>query len=142
MVSRRQLLRMSMATAGHAAIFVWIGTQYQAEAQGNGNGGGRASGGGGNGGGNGKSGGSGRGGSGSQGSSRDTNSGQSSGGVDASRKDARDAKGSSYLTVQHRTGIQEIIQRGRYIMLDKRGRTIINRRASNADRLRLQSLID
>lgn len=151
---------MSMAAGGCAVMSGWAGTQYEAKAQGKGNGGGSGSAGGGgngngNGGGYGNSGGNGnesggrssnngdgRQGGGSPGSSRDKSSRQSYGGNAATKKDARDVTGSSSFAVQHRTGIREMIQQGRYIMLDKRGRTIINRRATNADRLRLRSLLD
>jgi hypothetical protein len=155
MVSRRQFIRMSMATACFAAALGWTGAQHQVKAQDVGKGGGSGSAGRGNSGATGNAGGSSNGsgdrgrsnggapeGSGSRGSSRDKGSPQSSGRVDGRPKDARDVNGSSSLTVQHRTGIKELIRRGRYIMLDKRGRTIINRKATNADRQRLLSLVD
>lgn len=165
MVARRHLIQMSLAAACHAAIFGWAGMQSEARAQGKGkedgggngegNGGGKGASGGGNGGGHGSSGKSGsdsgdRGqnkGGGSergrgQGKASDKSAPQPSRSLNAGKTNARDVKGSSPLAVQHRTGIQEIIKRGRYIMLDKRGRTIINRRATNADRQRLLSLIN
>lgn len=44
------------------------------------------------------------------------------------------------LEVVHRNGIAERIRRGRYEMKDSKGRTIINRAATNADRQRLVQL--
>jgi hypothetical protein len=45
------------------------------------------------------------------------------------------------LEVVHRNGILERISRGRYEMKDSRGRTIINRVATNADQRRLVQLV-
>lgn len=42
--------------------------------------------------------------------------------------------------VRHRNGLEESIVRGRYIMKDNKGRTIVNRRASRADSERLKAL--
>lgn len=42
--------------------------------------------------------------------------------------------------VRHRTGIEERIVHGRYIMKDNRGRIIVNRRASRADGARIEAL--
>ncbi|RVG59517.1 hypothetical protein [Sinorhizobium meliloti] len=50
--------------------------------------------------------------------------------------------GGSILRVRHRDGISEVIEGARYIMKDSRGRTIVNRRATSADRRRLLSFID
>jgi hypothetical protein len=94
--------------------------------RGGGNGGGR---GGGNGGGNG-GGGNGKGGG-------NSNSGRASGKATTSVEG-----GGSVLRVRHRDGISEVIEGARYIMKDSRGRTIVNRRATSADRKRLLSFID
>ncbi|WP_324764600.1 hypothetical protein SO078_20585 (plasmid) [Sinorhizobium meliloti] len=95
--------------------------------RGGGNGGGR---GGGNGGGNGGGGGNGKGGG-------NSNSGRASGRATTSVEG-----GGSILRVRHRDGISEVIEDARYIMKDSRGRTIVNRRATSADRRRLLSFID
>ena len=95
--------------------------------RGGGNGGGR---GGGNGGGNGGGGGNGKGGG-------NSNSGRASGRATTSVEG-----GGSILRVRHRDGISEVIEGARYIMKDSRGRTIVNRRATSADRKRLLSFID
>ena len=87
-------------------------------ANGNGNGGGK-----GNGSGDGKGSGSAKG-SASSGSSNLSGSGQKSGSA----------------VVRHGNGLEETIVRGRYIMKDSRGRTIVNRPASPADDQRLQTL--
>lgn len=42
--------------------------------------------------------------------------------------------------VRHPNGLEESIVRGRYIMKDSKGRTIVNRLASRADRERLEAL--
>ncbi|WP_457584389.1 hypothetical protein [Ensifer canadensis] len=49
--------------------------------------------------------------------------------------------GASGVGVRHADGMSEVIDGGRYIMKDARGRTIINRRATLADLKRIQSLI-
>ncbi|MGK9200981.1 hypothetical protein [Sinorhizobium meliloti] len=95
--------------------------------RGGGNGGGR---GGGNGGGNGGGGGNGKGGG-------NSNSGRASGRATTSVEG-----GGSILRVRHGDGISEVIEGARYIMKDSRGRTIVNRRATSADRKRLLSFID
>ncbi|RVJ23247.1 hypothetical protein CN184_12270, partial [Sinorhizobium medicae] len=87
--------------------------------------------GGGNGGGRGN--GNGRGG----GSGGNSNSGRASGKAATSVEG-----GGSILRVRHRDGISEVIEGARYIMKDSRGRTIVNRRATSADRRRLLSFID
>jgi hypothetical protein len=46
----------------------------------------------------------------------------------------------SQIEVKHRSGIAEETRGGRYIMRDRRGRTIINRAATTADKDRLRSL--
>jgi hypothetical protein len=45
------------------------------------------------------------------------------------------------LQVRHRRGLTEAIVTGRYIMRDARGRTIINREATAADRRRIERLL-
>jgi hypothetical protein len=101
---------------------------------GNGRGGGSSGGsGGGKGGGNsgGKGGGS------SKGSSS-----RSSGSIGSGAKETKVEEGGSVLRVRHVDGISEEIDDGRYIMKDSRGRTIVDRRATTADKRRLQSFID
>jgi hypothetical protein len=44
--------------------------------------------------------------------------------------------------VRHRSGIQEVLTRDRYTMRDRRGRTIISRPATGADRARFRSILD
>lgn len=47
------------------------------------------------------------------------------------------------LSVRHRNGIaEEVNSRGRYVMRDNRGRTIVDRRATKSDRDRLRSFFD
>jgi hypothetical protein len=46
------------------------------------------------------------------------------------------------VEVRHRSGIQEVLANGRYVMRDGRGRTIISRTATSADRARIQSMLD
>ena len=48
--------------------------------------------------------------------------------------------GTTAAVVKHRNGLEESVVRGRYIMKDNKGRIIVNRRASRADRQRLESL--
>lgn len=48
----------------------------------------------------------------------------------------------STIEVRHRVGIEERIRNGRYLMRDKRGRTIINRPVTNQDLDRLRSFLD
>jgi hypothetical protein len=45
------------------------------------------------------------------------------------------------MEVRHETGIEETLSNGRYVMRDRRGRTIINRAATPADAARLRSMI-
>lgn len=101
-------------------------------AKGGGSGGGR---GGGNGGGGGN--GNGRGGGSNGKGGGNSNSGRASGRAATSVEG-----GGSILRVRHRDGISEVIEGARYIMKDSRGRTIVNRRATSADRRRLLSFID
>ncbi len=47
------------------------------------------------------------------------------------------------ISVKHRSGIaEEVNNRGRYVMRDNRGRTIVNRAATSSDLDRLRSFID
>lgn len=113
---------------------------------GNGNGGGGGSGGGsGNGGSSGNSGGNGNSGSNGNSGGKGSNNGQSSGTGNAakSQTDVNDAanSGRGALTVRHRDGISESVQRGRYVMKDAKGRTIVNRDATTADEQRLRSFL-
>ncbi|ASY65228.1 glycine-rich cell wall protein (plasmid) [Sinorhizobium sojae CCBAU 05684] len=100
----------------------------------------------GNGGGSGNSGGNGRGGGNGGGSSKgrdnssESRSSGNSGG--SSARGASIGNRSSTLRVRHAQGISEEIRNGRYIMKDARGRTIVNRRATEDDQKRLLSFID
>ncbi|MQX23558.1 hypothetical protein GHJ84_21865 [Sinorhizobium meliloti] len=104
-------------------------------AKGGGSGGGR--GGGGGGGGRGGGNGNGRGGGSNGKGGGNSNSGRASGRAATSVEG-----GGSILRVRHRDGISEVIEGARYIMKDSRGRMIVNRRATSADRRRLLSFID
>jgi hypothetical protein len=42
------------------------------------------------------------------------------------------------LSVRHNDGISEVVRNGRYIMKDAKGRTIVNRRATLGDEIRLR----
>jgi hypothetical protein len=105
---------------------------------GNGRGGGSSGGsGGGKGGGNSGGNSGGKGGGSSKGSSS-----RSSGSIGSGAKETKVEEGGSVLRVRHVDGISEEIDDGRYIMKDSRGRTIVDRRATTADKRRLQSFID
>lgn len=92
----------------------------------NGNGGGNNNGGGsGNGGGNGNNGG------------KSETSGKSN--SQGARDKGVSSKGSAAsLSVRHDNGMSEVVRNGRYIMKDSKGRTIINRRATLGDEIRLR----
>ncbi len=101
----------------------------------NGNGGGNGGGGNGNGNGGGNGGGNGNGGGGNgKSGSSNSSSGKSSGVSATTRGDDN-----SSLEVLHVDGMSEEVKRGRYIMKDAKGRTIVNRRATFDDVKRLQS---
>ena len=145
MVSRRSFLLVSGKVIALAGLLSVGARASYAVAQGRGNdrGNGNSDG---NGKGNGNSGGNGGGGGNEAGGkSKDShgggNSDQSEGNANGNAG-GRSAKGLSSLGVRHRTGIVETISQGRYIMRDKWGRVIIDRRATTADRERLRSLID
>lgn len=159
MFSRRHFLRAAVGllgavrvvggVAGTSVLASPAGAQGRGNDRGGGNGGGK---GGGGGGGNGNSGGNGGGNGNGSGGGKDSG-GQSSGsGASGSSQSKGEVRGSergralsgtsSSFTVTHRTGIKETIMRGRYIMRDKWGRIIIDRKATTADRKRLRSLID
>ncbi|MGR9175476.1 hypothetical protein ACU8OR_07890 [Rhizobium leguminosarum] len=120
---------------------------------GNGNGGGNGnSGGNGNGGGNGNS----NGGGGSSNSSSSSNGsgngngGSSTGSTGSSSSSSGSSVGSGTkataasdgsIDVRHSNGITEVLQRGRYIMKDSKGRTIINRQATASDARRLSRFL-
>ena len=146
MLSRRQLLTTTLSSplaltairvACGAAALLSIETKAQGQ-QGGGNGGGN-SGGNGNGGGNGNdnAGGNGTG-------SANGNSGRSS---SSSSNSSTTGSGAfvggpeTSIGVRHRGGIEEELLNGRYVMRDGRGRTIINRSATSADRARLRSVV-
>jgi hypothetical protein len=61
--------------------------------------------------------------------------------VNARTGDRVSVTGSS-VEVRHRSGIQEVLTPDRYIMRDRRGRTIISRPANNSDRARFRSMTD
>ena len=91
----------------------------------------------GNGGGNNNGGGSGNGGG------KGNNGGKSETPGNSNSRGARDkgvtSKGSSAsLSVRHDDGMSEVVRNGRYIMKDSKGRTIINRRATFGDEIRLR----
>jgi hypothetical protein len=88
----------------------------------------------GNGGGNGNGNG---GGNGSQGGGKSETRGSSEGAKDHGATSKGSAVG---LSVRHGDGISEVVRNGRYIMRDSKGRTIVNRRATLADEIRLQYL--
>lgn len=163
MFSRRHLLAGSLSTTfalaatsarislGAVALLV---TDHTATAQqGGGNGGGKGGGnsggkGGGNGGGNGSGGGSrdgngngnGNGGNGKGGKSSSASS-RSPESLDPGTGGGRTASGNAIsIGVRHGSGIEEELANGRYVMRDNRGRTIINRAATAADRARIRSL--
>ncbi|MQU67875.1 hypothetical protein [Sinorhizobium meliloti] len=110
-------------------------------AKGGGSGGGRGGGGGGGGRGGGNGGGGGNG-NGRGGGSNGKGGGNSNSGRASGRAATSVEGGGSILRVRHREGISEVIEGARYIMKDSRGRTIVNRRATSADRRRLLSFID
>ncbi len=105
------------------------------------NGGGSGGGNGGNGGNSGGNSGGNGGGNGSGNGKGSANDSRSGGNSKASRasKDAVDDEGDSETGIRHKGGITEQVRKGRYIMKDARGRTIINRRATAADKQRMQT---
>ena len=116
MLTRRSaLLFMSRMAAIPLAAPLWA-PPANAKDKGNGNG-------------NGKGGGGGKGGK----------SGANSGGAGNAKPSAA-SSGEMSTVVRHRNGLEESIVRGRYIMKDNRGRTIVNRQASRADSKRLDAL--
>lgn len=151
MFSRRHFLRAAVGLLGAMRVVGGVaGTSVLASpagAQGRGN-----DRGGGKGGGNGNSGGNGGGNGNGSGGSKDSGGRSSGSGASGSSQSKGEGRGSergralsdasSSFTVTHRTGIKETIMRGRYIMRDKWGRIIIDRKATTADRKRLTSLID
>lgn len=125
-----------------------------AVAQGNSGGGGGPGNGGGSGGGSGQGGGSGNGGAGAGGqnnnmgkSGQNRPSGKPGVGrigntrINPKTGDIIEVSGSS-IKVRHRDGMAENIENDRYEMQDAKGRTIINRRATEADRARLRAFMD
>ena len=80
-------------------------------------------------------GGNGKGGKSSSASSRSPES------LDPGTGGGRTASGNAIsIGVRHGSGIEEELANGRYVMRDNRGRTIINRAATAADRARIRSL--
>ncbi len=153
MIPRRHFLRASVGllgamrvVGGGAGTLVFASradAQGRGKNRGGGNGGGRENNNsGGNGGGSGKG----------SGGSKDSGGRSSGSGASGSSQSKGEGRGSergralsgasSSFTVTHRTGIKETIMRGRYIMRDKWGRIIIDRKATSADHRRLRSLSD
>ena len=143
MLSRRQLVIRLAASSSAIALsaFPWkleLGsltiTHDSPSALAQGKGGGKGSGNGqGNGGGN--SGGKGGGNSGNgKGNSKSTGA--------APADDAPDSPNSPSVDIHHQDGIQEAIKNGRYIMRDRQGRVIIDRKATIRDRFRLRKFLD
>ena len=97
---------------------------------------------GGNGNGGGKGGGQGNGNGSGNGSGKGSNSRS-----DGARGNTTGAKGKNAsiddasVEVRHVEGITEFLRNGRYVMKDAKGRTIINRKASRADRNRLNAFL-
>ncbi len=46
--------------------------------------------------------------------------------------------GTASLSVRHDDGMSEVVRNGRYIMKDSKGRTIVNRKATLGDEIRLR----
>jgi len=128
---------------GRSGSGVVLSSQTAAAKDGDGKGGGKSHG---NGGDNGKSGGNGKG---------DGGKGKSNGGTATSDEDddtanalrsINPATGDSVtirgksIAVQHRNGMRESVKGGRYLMTDDKGRTIVERAATNADLRRLRKL--
>lgn len=103
---------------------------------GGGNGGGNS---GGSGGGNGNGGGNNGNGGGNGNGNGNSNENRSGGNSKASRA-SEDATDDGEAGIRHKGGITEQVRKGRYIMKDARGRTIINRRATSADKQRIETL--
>lgn len=74
------------------------------------------------------------GGNGNQGRGESETRGNSQG---AKNKGITGKGGAGGLAVRHRDGISEVVRYGRYIMKDSKGRTIVDRRATLADEVRL-----
>jgi hypothetical protein len=162
MLSRRQLV-IRLAACSSAVVlnaFPWKlelggltiahGTQ-SALAQGKGAGNGNGNGGGkGGGNGAGKGGGNGGGNSGGGGGNAAGNSGKAIGNGKGKGKstgaapaaNAPESPNAPSVDVRHKDGIQEAIKNGRYIMRDRQGRVIIDRKATIKDRFRLHSFLN
>lgn len=106
--------------------------------------------GGGNGGGNGGGHGAGNGGGNGRGNSAAARGGQSRSSDKAGQSGARAGQTQASdkvdptlpdIAVRHKRGITEAVVNGRYIMQDARGRTIVNRQATNLDRRRIEGLL-
>jgi hypothetical protein len=67
-------------------------------------------------------------------------SGASTGGATGNAEPSAAGSREMSAVIRHRTGIEERILHGRYIMKDNRGRIIVNRRASRADGARIEAL--
>jgi hypothetical protein len=106
--------------------------------------------GGGNGGGHGAGNGGGNGGGNGRGNSAAARGGQSRSSDKAGQSGARAGQTQASdkvdptlpdIAVRHKRGITEAVVNGRYIMQDARGRTIVNRQATNLDRRRIEGLL-
>ncbi|MBS3647591.1 hypothetical protein KEU06_02990 [Pseudaminobacter sp. 19-2017] len=159
MLSRRQLV-IRLAACSSASVlsaFPWkleLGSltiaqgAQSARAQGKGAGNGNGNGGG-NGGGNGNGNGSGKGrgnggGNGGKGKGKGNGNGQTNGKSTgpAPAANAPESPNAPSVDVRHEDGIQEAIRNGRYVMRDRQGRVIIDRRATIKDRFRLHSFLN
>ncbi|WP_292339547.1 hypothetical protein [Mesorhizobium sp.] len=137
-------LALVVATCHFTPAKLLMTTAYAGNGNGNGGGG---NGGGGNGGGNsgGNSGNSNAGGGnanagpGNNSGKGNTNPGSKASHVNATTGDTVEVDGTK-ITVVHRNGMKEEIENGRFEMTDAQGRTIVERKATQADLARLLSL--
>lgn len=126
MPSRRStLLFLSLSAVIFFAAPLWT---LPASAKDNGKGNGNSSGNNGNGNGNGN------------GNRNGDRGGKGSANGTGNAKTPAASSGTKAAVVKHSNGLEESVVRGRYIMKDNKGRTIVNRRASRADRERLEAL--
>ncbi|NKK36272.1 hypothetical protein [Rhizobium leguminosarum] len=70
-----------------------------------------------------------------------TGSSSSSSGASVGSGTRATAASDGSIDVRHSNGITEVLQRGRYIMKDSKGRTIINRQATASDARRLSRFL-
>ena len=89
---------------------------------------------------NGNSGGGNNGNGGGNGNGNGNSNENRSGGNSKASRASEDATDDDETGIRHKGGITEQVRKGRYIMKDARGRTIINRRATSADKQRMETL--